>query len=175
MKLKGENISLRALEPEDIDLLYKWENDTSNWQISHTTAPFSRFVLEQYIASSHEDIYQTKQLRLIICNPEGSAIGSIDLFEFDPNHMRAGIGILIAEKEDRRQGYASEALKILSDYCFDTLNLHQIFCNITPDNQPSILLFRKHGFEITGIKKQWLRRGTSFSDELLLQKIRVIQ
>lgn len=171
MKLKGQHIQLRAIEPSDIDVLYQWENDTETWMVSNTQSPFSRFVLEQYITSSHQDIYSVKQLRLIICNEENKAIGSIDLFDFDPNHLRAGVGILIAEKADRKKGYASEALSLLMDYCFSVLNLHQLYCNITIDNEPSILLFQKHGFQITGMKKQWVRDGESFKDELLLQRI----
>jgi len=172
MSLKGSLIYLRALEPSDIELLYQWENDTDNWIISHTQAPFSKFVLEQYIASAHEDIYTTKQLRLLICNADHKAVGCIDLFDFDPNHLRVGVGILISEKDDRRNGYASEALKLLMTYCFETLNLKQVYCNITTDNEPSILFFQKHGFLITGIKKQWIREGTKFKDELLLQFVK---
>jgi diamine N-acetyltransferase len=172
MKLKGEHITLRAIEPSDIEVLYAWENDTENWNVSNIQAPFSRFVLEQYIASAHEDIYTAKQLRLMICNKENTAVGNIDLFDFDANHLRAGIGILIADKSDRRKGYASEALSLLIDYCFETLNLHQVYCNITTDNESSVLLFQKHGFLITGIKKQWIRAGNKYKDELLLQLIK---
>ena len=172
MKLQGQNISLRAIEPGDIDVLYQWENDTETWKVSNTQTPFSNFVLEQYIASAHQDIYSTKQLRLIICNSGNKSIGCIDLFDFDPNNLHAGIGVLIADKSDRRKGYASEALEILTEYCFQFLNLHQIYCNITTDNESSVLLFQKHGFQITGIKKQWIRDGDKFKDELLLQKIR---
>lgn len=172
MKLKGEHIFLRAIEPADIDALYAWENDTENWKVSNIQTPFSRFVLEQYIASAHQDIYSVKQLRLIICDNENKSVGCIDLFDFEPNHLRAGIGVLISDKSDRRKGYASEALELLTDYCFSTLNLHQLYCNITTDNEASVLLFQKHGFQITGIKKQWIREGDTFKDELLLQRIR---
>jgi len=172
MNLKNEHITLRAIEPADIEVLYNWENDTGNWKVSNTQTPFSRFVLEQYITSSHEDIYTAKQLRLIICDHENKPVGCIDLFDFEPNHLRAGIGILIAEKGDRRKGYASEALKLLTGYGFNSLNLNQLYCNITTDNEASILLFQKHGFQITGIKKKWIRDGLSFKDELLLQLIR---
>ncbi|MCW3070179.1 MAG: acetyltransferase, ribosomal protein N-acetylase [Bacteroidetes bacterium] len=172
MKLKGQMVTLRALEPEDIDVLYNWENDPENWAVSNTQTPFSRFVLEQYITTAHVDIYSAKQLRLMICDKEGKAVGSIDLFDFEPNHLRAGVGILVADKTDRRKGYASEALELLRNYCFDILNLHQIYCNITTDNESSILLFQKHGFQITGIKKQWIRSGSGYKDELLLQLIR---
>ena len=172
MKLQSKHILLRAIELSDIDVLYSWENDTENWNVSSTQAPFSRFVLEQYIATAHQDIYSVKQLRLIICDTENRAVGCIDLFDFEPNHLRAGIGVLIAEKTDRKKGYASEALELLIDYCFSSLNLHQLYCNIAVDNEASVLLFQKYGFQITGIKKQWTRTGNKFHDELLLQRIR---
>lgn len=178
MKLQGEQVVLRALEPSDVDALHLWENDTETWNVSNTLAPFSRFVLEEYIESSQQDIYAAKQLRLMIVRKplsiadEPKPIGCIDLFDFDPNHQRAGIGILIAEKGNRRSGYASEALRLLIEYCFSTLNLHQVYCNITTDNKSSISLFEKQGFEIVGVKKQWIREGDTFKDELLLQKIK---
>ena len=180
MKLKGQNISLRAIEPADIDFLYQWENDSETWSVSNTQSPFSHFVLEQYITSAHQDIYTAKQLRLMIDltpspSPMGDGsrtIGCIDLFDFEPNHLRAGIGILIADKSNRKKGYASEALEILTEYCFHSLNLHQLYCNITIENESSVLLFQKHGFQITGIKKQWNRIGSEFKDELFLQLIR---
>jgi len=170
----GKNIALRALEPTDIDLLYKWENDTEIWHISNTLTPFSRFVLEQYLVNAHEDIYASKQVRLMIDHinsPEVKTIGSVDLFDFSPHHKRAGVGILIA-KEERGKGYASEALDLVIKYSFDTLNLHQLYCNISKDNEQSLKLFQKHGFMIIGNKKHWLRIEDSWVDEYMLQLIR---
>lgn len=173
MKLTGTNITLRALEPSDIDVLYKWENDPENWLVSNTQTPYSRFVLEQYLASAHQDIYSVKQLRLMICDKESSRpVGAIDLFDFDPHNQRAGIGILIAEKGDRRKGYATEALDIIIQYGFEVLNLKQLYCNITADNESSLALFQKQGFEVSGNKKQWIREGNIFKDEYILQKFR---
>ena len=94
--LTGKTISLRALEPEDLELLYRWENDPSVWLLSGTLAPFSRYVLKQYLENAGKDIYELKQLRLIIqSNETDRALGAVDLFEFDPYHRRAGTGILI--------------------------------------------------------------------------------
>lgn len=169
--LLGERIRLRALEPQDVDTLYKWENDTSIWKASNTTTPFSKFVLEQYVASSHMDLYANKQLRLMISDRDGNDVGAIDLFDFDPQHQRAGIGILVAQ-EFRGQGYASEALQVLLQYCFHQLHLHQLYCSVTADNQESILLFQKNKFTITGIRKDWIRVGDTFVDELIMQLIR---
>ncbi len=171
----GENLALRALEPTDIDILYKWENDTEIWHLSNTLTPFSRFVLEQYLMNAHEDIYTSKQLRLMIdlikTESECKTIGSIDLFNFSPHHKRAGIGILIT-KQERGKGYASEALELIIKYSFETLNLHQLYCNISEDNEKSMKLFQKHAFKIIGNKKQWLRIKNKWMDEYILQLIR---
>ena len=167
----GKTLSFRAPEPTDIDLLYKWENDTRIWHLSNTVTPFSRHVLEEYILNAHQDIYSVKQLRLmIIHNKTNNVIGCIDLFDFDPANMRAGIGILIGDKY-RDKGYATEALEMVIDYAFNTLHLHQLFCNITTDNVASMKLFKKTGFEIIGLKKDWLRLKKSWVDEYLLQLI----
>jgi diamine N-acetyltransferase len=170
--LKGKKIQLRAIEPNDIDHIYKWENDTSIWNLSNTLTPFSRFVIKQFIDNSHLDIFQSKQLRLMIdkINTKES-IGTIDLFDFDPLHKRAGIGILIANKENRSKGYASEALDLLINYCFTNLQLHQLYCNITTDNIDSIKLFKKKEFQEVGVKKDWLIFDTETKDEAMYQLI----
>jgi diamine N-acetyltransferase len=171
--LKSKNIELRALEPSDVDLLYQWENNEELWYLSNTLTPFSRFVLEQYVMDSHQDIYTAKQLRLMIDKKavgKNLTIGSIDLFDFDPVNKRAGIGIMIVEQEQNK-GYASEALELMVKYCFKTLHLHQVYCNIAEDNKASFNLFKKYGFEEVGIKKEWLLTGEAWMDEYLLQII----
>ncbi len=169
--MTGTNIHLRAPEPSDIDLLYDWENNQQIWSISNTIAPFSRFILEQYILNSHQDIYTTKQLRLMIdLNEKNMTIGTVDLFEFDPGHRRVGLGILI-NKDERGKGFSKEALDLIIDYCFNTLMVHQIFCNIGSENEISLKLFQSKGFEIIGNKKEWLLIDNQLKDEILLQLI----
>lgn len=168
-------INLRAIEPEDIDLLYKWENDESIWHLSNTLAPFSRYVLTKYIESAHLDIYQTRQLRLMIDAVEGSSsrtVGAIDLFDFEPFHLRAGIGVVIGDSQDRGKGIASLALKELIQYSFETLQLKQLYCNILEDNLVSLNLFKKHGFKEVGLKKSWVKTSNGFLDEYMLQLVR---
>jgi len=170
--LENNTISLRAPEPEDLDLLYIWENEPATWQVSGTLVPFSRFILKQYLEHAGKDIYEVKQLRFMIqLKNNHRPVGAVDLFEFDPHHRRAGIGILIAEPSDRRQGYAREALETMIAYCFEVLNLHQVFCNIAAENSASIKLFEEAGFKECGRKKDWLFDGNSYQDELLLQKV----
>ncbi|TNF77864.1 MAG: N-acetyltransferase, partial [Bacteroidetes bacterium] len=129
--LENRTISLRAPEPEDLDLLYIWENESDVWQVSGTLTPFSRFILKQYLENAGKDIYEAKQLRMMIqLKSNRRPLGAIDLFDFDPHHRRAGLGILIAEPSDRRKGYAREALDTMCGYCFSVLHLHQVYCHI---------------------------------------------
>ncbi|HQB37303.1 MAG TPA: N-acetyltransferase, partial [Bacteroidales bacterium] len=64
--MKFEKIRLRALEPEDLEILYEWENNGSFWLISNTMTPFSKYTLKRYLENSHKNIYETGQLRLMI-------------------------------------------------------------------------------------------------------------
>lgn len=172
MKLSGTKIVLRALEPEDLAFLYAIENNESFWEVSHTQTPFSKYILKQYLQNSYQDIFEAKQLRLIIVAKEtNQKIGMIDVFDFNPQHLRAGIGILI-HPNFQYKGFATEALSILINYCFSTLNLHQLYANITSDNLKSISLFTKNKFQKIGVKKDWIFTNGKFKDEVLFQLIK---
>ncbi|WP_439184077.1 GNAT family N-acetyltransferase [Carboxylicivirga taeanensis] len=167
-----EELVLRALEPEDIDLLYQWENNMDIWEVSNTLTPFSRHQLKKFIEQAQLDVFQTKQLRLIIeLEPSKTVVGMIDLFDFDGFHQRAGVGIII-HQQYRQKGYASEALNMFCDYCFNNLGLKQIYANISTENRASISLFEKAGFSLVGIKKQWRKTKDGFTDEALYQLLK---
>ncbi len=171
MLLSGKLVALRALEPEDLVFLFEMENSEQFWQISNTQAPFSKFLLKNYIEQSHQDIYQAKQLRLVIEEQSSkNAIGMIDLFDFEPQHKRAGIGVLI-HPDHQQKNYASESLALLTKYCFQHLGLHQLYANITSDNAASISLFEKHLFKKIGVKKDWVFYNNTYKDEILYQRI----
>ena len=170
-QLKYGKISLRPLEPEDIELLYKWENNLEIWEVSNTKTPFSKHILAQYLIESAKDIYETKQLRLIIQNENSQPVGAIDLFDFEPYHLRAGVGVLIHNHSDKNRGYATDALQALANYTFEILGLKQLYANIASDNINSIKLFEKSGFVQVGIKNNWLKTTTGWKDEILFQKV----
>jgi diamine N-acetyltransferase len=171
IKLEFGKIRFRALEPEDIDLLFEWENDAEIWEVSNTFEPYSKYILAKYIKDSQRDIYESKQLRMIIETTEGKAVGAIDLFDFDPFHFRAGVGILIHDEKDRKLGYATDALQLLCTYATNYLRLHQLYANISEDNLASIHLFKSNGFDLVGTKKDWRRTLDGWKNELLFQKI----
>ena len=151
--LSSSSIRFRAIEPEDLDILYHWENNTAFWEVGVTLAPFSKYILRQYITESHKDIYELRQIRFIIeLSNTHTPIGLADLFDFDPPNSRA-------------------ALALLEEYAFSFLKIHQLYAHIPEKNQASLQLFLKSGYGEHGIFKEWLRTIDGYQDVRLLQKI----
>ena len=169
--LKGQHINLRALEKEDLNFLYELENNTDVWEISGTVTPYYKDVLAYYLENAHRDIYEVKQLRLVISNADNKALGLIDLYDFDPKHKRAGVGIVIVNEAERNKGIGSEALRLITNYAFSTLEIRQLYANILEENKRSIHLFQKLGFVKVGVKKDWISSGGVYKNEVLFQKI----
>ena len=168
--LKAGSVRLRALEHKDTESLYLWENDTEIWSVSETYAPFSKAVLEQFIASQQQDIYATRQLRLVIERIEDSAaVGAVDLFDFDPHNRRAAVGILIYEQSLRGKGYGRQALEAVMEYGRRVLDLNQIYCDVYADNEPSMALFEGAGFRKVGVKRAWTRSDAEWKDVAMFQ------
>ena len=169
--LENDQILLRAVEPEDLDILYAWENDTDLWKFGSTTAPLSRFALREYIVHAQQDIFEVKQLRMMIIRKvDSQRVGIIDLYDFDAFHQKAGIGILI-DKKFQQCGYATEALSLLEQYAFVFLRLHQLYAFVPKLNVSSLKLFEKAGFINSGVLKDWISWHYTFEDAIVMQKI----
>ncbi|MCR5714995.1 MAG: GNAT family N-acetyltransferase [Bacteroidales bacterium] len=174
--LQGNRLKLRAAEPEDLELLYRWENDSDVWQVSDTLVPFSRYHLRRFLENDNHDIFATHGLRLMIdLLPDGPetarTVGTLDLYDFDALNSRAGVGILIADVSDRRRGYAAESLQLLVDYCREVLLLHQVYAYVTEDNAESLALFARAGFIQTGRRLQWMHTPDGWKDQIQFQKL----
>ncbi|MBI3133286.1 MAG: GNAT family N-acetyltransferase [Bacteroidetes bacterium] len=166
--LKSSKIFLRAVEPADLDCLLAWENNPEYWRVSNTLTPFSKELIHQYVHSA-QDIYAVRQIRLMIEETaSGKTVGAIDLFDFEPRHQRAGVGILIDEKY-RKKGYASDALKLVKEYALNVVGIRNLFAVILADNKASIALFEKSGFEKVGHRKNWFNDGKNWIDEFMYQ------
>ncbi len=172
--LKGSQIYLRALEPEDLEFIYKVENDERVWEVSATQTPYSKFLIKQYLENAHQDIYEAKQLRLAICiQGSDKVVGLIDLYDFNPTHRRVGVGILILEDAERRKGYGKEALKLIMQYGKTHLHLHQVYATIAEENKISQDLFTGQGFQFIGQRRDWNLVNGKFQHENFYQHIYV--
>jgi diamine N-acetyltransferase len=155
---------LRALEPDDLEFLYALENDPDIWGVSDTLAPVSRHVLHEYLEHASADFYVVRQLRLVVTTEiSGPPVGVVDLFDFDPLHQRAGVGITILAKE-REKGYAKQALELLKKHARNALRLHQVYATVGVDNTASLSLFASAGFREVGTRQAWLRTPAGWLD-----------
>lgn len=171
--MNSQNIILRAPEPSDLEMMYRFENNSEVWLYSETSKPYSKFTIEEYLKTAHEDIYSARQLRFVIDKKEmeakNKAIGFVDLYDFDPLHRRAGVGVLIGDFYERKKGYAFETIEIVKKYAFETIHLHQLYCYIEESNQSSINLFVKCGFKQTAVFKDWLFSKGTWQSVILMQ------
>lgn len=166
--LSGKKIQLRAVEPSDLKQILNWENDPEYWQVSGTLVPFSEELIKLYVHSA-QDIYQTRQIRLIVLQKEtGKAIGAVDLFDFDPRHQRAGLGILI-DKEFRGKGYGHETIELVKKYASEVVGIRNLWASVLSDNPASIKLFESCNFERCGLRKSWFNKGKDWLDEIQFQ------
>lgn len=172
MLLENESIRLRAVEPEDLEKLYKWENNPQLWLVGNGRNPYSHFTLKQYILNSDKDIYENKQLRLMIVLKENNeTIGTIDLFDFDIHNSRISLGIYV-ENKFQRKGYATNSLRLVQEYVFDYLKINQIYAFVAEKNTPSIHIFEQEKFEKNGILKNWIKTLDDFQNIFVFQKFR---
>jgi len=165
-----KQIKLRAIEPEDLDLLYRIENDVELWNVGTTNVPYSRYLLHDYVANAKNDIYTDRQVRMMVENSDGKIVGVVDLVFFDPANCRAEVGLIILNSY-RRQGYGTAVLAQISDYALRILHLHQLYAYIDIDNISSLKLFQKAGFVVASEIKDWLYDGVKFRDSLLVQYV----
>ena len=148
-------MKLRALEPQDIEDIYKWENDPEVWKFSDAHTHFSRHLLTQYILSATScDIYNDKQLRLI-GEVDDKAVGCVDLYDFDPSNHRAGIGILV-DSHCRGKGYGRKMVEEMMTYCQEHVQLHMLYAIVAEDNEASLKMFESVGFTRSGAFNDWI-------------------
>lgn len=169
--LENKILKLRAIEPEDLDLLYSWENDSEIWTAGNTRVPYSKFQLKEYIAQATHDIYENGFLRLMMTEIQsGKAVGVVDLFDFDIHQGRVGLGLLVS-KEHRNRGYAVESLRIVESYVFDFLKINQLYVQIAESNMASRKIFETD-YELHGYLKNWIKTPEGFENILTYQKFR---
>lgn len=161
-------VRLRAMEPEDLDALYRIENDRDVWDVGENNVPYSRYILHDYIANASADIYADKQVRMVVENEEGQLVGVADVVNFCPSHARAEVSIVIC-REHRKKGYARAAIRQIMDYALRTLHLHQLYAVVREDNMPSLNLFSSLGFKSKMVLDDWLFDGKDYHNAVVMQ------
>lgn len=169
--ISNDIVTLRSLEATDLNVLHQWENDTRLWTVSNIMAPSPKSYLWQYLQNYDSDIYNTRQLRLMITLTEsGEPVGTVDLTSFDPFNNRAEFGIMIDQAHEGK-GIGDAALRLTISYVRDYLGLSQIYALVPVNNTICIALMKKHGFVTAGVLKKWINHGTEIHDVEMMQLV----
>ena len=146
-------------------------NDLDLWKYGSTLTPYSKFALRDYLVRSLQDIFHSRQLRLIAVEKKlRLTVGTIDMYDYDPVNQRAGIGLLLDAKF-RRKGFGTEMLHLGAEYAFHFLHLKQLYAYVPLSNTPSFKLLCKCGYKQTGILESWVKIGENFEDVYFMQLV----
>lgn len=165
-------LRLRAVEPEDLELLYRIENDPDLWEVSRATGPYSRYQLKQYITQNQNDFFVDHQLRLMIevSGVEGP-VGMLDFCDYSPLNRRAEVGIVI-DAVHRAKGIGLRTLRWAEHHAFGCLGLHQLYAFVAVDNTASLRLFEAAGYERSAVLRDWVRTAAgTYTDVVLMQLV----
>lgn len=159
---------LRDVRVDDVNATYRrWMNSPDIVQFLESR--FHQHSIESLREYVSARIMDRDNVFLAIVLKDGDRhIGNIKLGPINWIHRFADIGILIGEKDCWGKGYAAEAIKLLSGYAFDVLNLHKLTAGCYDLNQGSLKAFQKVGFEIEGVRRQQFYSGDRYVDHILL-------
>lgn len=164
-------VTLRAPEPEDLELLYTIENDSDTWDICSARVNYSRYALKQYIAQQPQEITTAGEVRLMITDSNtGTAVGVIDLTSYSATNRSAEVGITLL-KEQRGKGYGKEAIKSIEKYAKEALNLRMLYAHtLTHHNPVAKNLFTASGYTAVAQLPEWHFCNGEYTDLTVFKK-----
>lgn len=166
--IQGERIYLREVRPSDVnENYYRWMNDHE----------VTRYLESRFYPNSLEGLhgFVTRMLGdrdnvflAIVLKEDDRHIGNIKLGPINWIHRFGDVGLLIGEKDCWRRGYATEAIRLVTDYAFRKLNLHRLTAGCYVANIGSAKAFLKAGWQQEGLRKSHFFCDGSYMDEILL-------
>jgi ribosomal-protein-alanine N-acetyltransferase len=166
MEIKTSRLLLRKFTKEHINQTYL--NALNDHTIMGMTEArhiiWDRNKTEKFIENSSTN--DSILFSVLICE-SNKLIGNIRLFNIHPIHKRAELSLLFYEKTEWGKGYATESIKALVEYAFESLNLHRIFADYYSTNIASSKIFNKAGFKIEGIfKNHFITKEMEYVDSV---------
>jgi len=165
-KIPGERLYLSPLNPDDAELYTKWLNDpeVAVWLYLHAKVISLHSERKWLENAATGDDYN---FSIVARTGDGDRlIGNISLMSIQPVHRSAVLGIIIGEAEFRSKGYGAEAIQLLLEYGFQTLNLHSILLDVNAENARAIACYKKCGFKECARRREMLFMDGRFVDSL---------
>ena len=169
----GERVRLRAIEREDLPRFVEWLNDP---EVRHGLAlflPISGAEEEQWFENMLKSPANEHPMVIEILTENGwSPVGNCGLFGIDGRVRMAELGIFIGAKDHWNQGYGTEAVRLILNHGFNTLNLNRIALRVYADNPRAIRAYEKAGFLQEGVLRQAHYQAGEYVDVFLMSVLR---
>lgn len=148
--MKGNRLALRSLREEDLKLIFVWMNRLPNRIFGRTARPLSMKQIKEITINdqpSHDVWFGVWHLK------DEKMIGTVCLGHIDTLNRNAIVGLEIGDERYWRQGLGTEAVRLITKYGFEDLNLHRIEAQIFEGNEGSIKCFQKNAYSEESIQK----------------------
>lgn len=162
MNIKGNIVTLRAIEKSDLEFMRKMLNDP---EIENLVVGWAFPVSKQQQETWYEkNINDTHNLRFIIETPADGIVGLATLVDIDWKNRRATHGIKLAKAAKRTKGIGTDTVMAIMKYAFDELQLNRLDGSWFEDNLGSQRLYTKCGWEIEGKIRRCIYKKGKYRD-----------
>ncbi|HEY5982139.1 MAG TPA: GNAT family protein [Anaerolineales bacterium] len=169
----GKRVRLRAVERADIALYHEWLNDAEVTEGLARYLPFSMADEERWFENMSQREEEQRPLAIeILDGQEWKLAGNTGLFNLEWTNRSAELGIFIGDKSKWNQGYGTEALGLILQHGFNTLNLNRIFLRVYASNSRAQRSYEKAGFKLEGTMRQALFRHGQYVDVNIMSILR---
>ncbi|MCH8065015.1 MAG: GNAT family N-acetyltransferase [Chloroflexi bacterium] len=181
MMLEGNLVRLRALEPSDLERVYSWINDREVTRYIAARYPMSRADEERWLRGSSPNSFGGGvQLAIEVKNGEVqnggtnevAHIGNIDLVEVRPEDRKAGLGVMIGDKDYWSNGYGTDAVVTILRFAFHEMNLNRVWLHAFDFNERAQACYRKCGFQEEGRLREHYYTEGRYCDSVVMAVLR---
>jgi [ribosomal protein S5]-alanine N-acetyltransferase len=170
-ELEGPKVYFKPLNIDDVQELHKYASDEEvsrfiGWSLMNTLEDTSRHIETMLIReSAGTHLYASVALKAT-----HEIIGTVMIFNFDKEANQAEIGYVF-HKDIWGKGYGTECVALISDFAFESLNLHKLHASVVDANVGSSRILEKNGYILEGRLRDHFFIEDKYYDALLLGKI----
>jgi len=168
-KIKGDRIYLSPINKDDVEIYTKWLNDID---VSGNLGLYKQLITLNNEEKILDRITSEGHNYAIVLNDSDTLIGNIGFNELENIGRKATVGLFIGEPENRGKGYGAEALRLMLDYGFKHLNLHNIMLHVNSDNEQGIACYKKVGFREFGRRRESVFKNGQYYDNVHMDILR---
>lgn len=168
--LNGSQLTLNYVSAADLNEYIEHWADMSARGLYFPNTVFNDVYWRQ--RHGQDGLWSENGGHMVMRDKQGNMVGAIFFFKPQLFFDYLEIGYIVFDRQARGKGYASEALKLFSDYLFSNKPLNKIILNINPDNAGSLGAAKKNGFIEEGIDREAAFAGGKYVDIMRLSKLR---